>query len=58
MVWGAEGAVAHQRHIRGKLVGHGIDAGDVQGFIDGQARQDGGHGARQQGLCRRPAVRS
>jgi len=37
-------------HIGGKLIGYRIDAGHVQGFFDGHARQDAGDGARQQSL--------
>ncbi len=51
VVRGAEGAVADQRHIRRELVGHGVDARHIQGFVDGHARQDARQGARQQGLA-------
>jgi hypothetical protein len=48
---GAERPVLDQGRIRGKLVGHRVNAGDVQGLVDGHARQDARHGARQQGFA-------
>ena len=50
VVRGAEGAGGDQWRFGGKLVGDRVDADDVQGFVDRQARQDAGQGARQQGL--------
>jgi len=41
-----------QGDIRWQLIGNGVDAGDVQGFVDSHLRQYTGHGARQQGLSR------
>jgi hypothetical protein len=40
VVWGAEGPVLDQRRIRWKLIRHRVNAGDVQGLVDGHARQD------------------
>ena len=40
VVRGAERPVLDQRCIRWKLVRHRVDAGDVQGLVDGHARQD------------------
>ena len=51
VVGGAEGAVADQGDLSRELVGHGVDVGDIQHFIDSHARQDGGQEARQQGLA-------
>ena len=53
MVWcGArKGRCADERDVGGQLVGDRVDAGDVQRFVDGHARQDAGQGARQQGLA-------
>ena len=51
VVRGAEGPAADQRHVRRELVGDGIDAGHIQRLVDGHARQDARHGARQQGLA-------
>jgi hypothetical protein len=52
MVRRAEGPAANERDILGKLVGHRVDLGDVQGFVDRHARQEPRQGARQQGLPR------
>ena len=52
MVRRAEGPGADERDIRRQLVGDGVDAGHIQGFVDGHARQDGGQRAGQQGLAR------
>jgi hypothetical protein len=37
--------VAHQRLIGRKLVGHGVDAGHIEGFVNAELGQDAGHGA-------------
>jgi hypothetical protein len=51
VVRSAEWAVLNQGRIRRKLVRHRVNTGDVQGLVDGHARQDARHGARQQGLA-------
>jgi hypothetical protein len=50
VVRGAEGSLLDEGHIRGKLVCHRVDAGDIQSFLYAHARQDARHGARQQGF--------
>ena len=52
VVRGAERALLDQRYVRRELVGHRIDAGHIQRFVDAHARQDARHRARQQGLAR------
>ena len=51
VVRGAEWACADQGYIRRKRVGDRVDAGDIERFVDRQARQDGRHGASQEGLA-------
>ncbi len=52
MVRRAEWPGAHERDIRRQLVGDGIDAGHIQGFVDSHARQDRGQRAGKQRLPR------
>ena len=52
MVWGAEGAALDERRIGGELVSHRVNAGDIQGFVYGQRRQDTRQGVRQQRFTR------
>jgi hypothetical protein len=51
MVWGAERAVAHQRFARRKRIGYRIDAGDIQGFVNGQLGQNARHRAGDEGFA-------
>ncbi len=44
----AERAQAHERRLGRKLVSDRIDAGHIQGFVDGHFRQDARQGARHQ----------
>ncbi len=43
---------AHQRHLRRQLVGHRVDAGDVERLLHGHGRQDARQRPRQQRLSR------
>ena len=52
VVGGAKGAVAHQGFIGVKLVGHRLDAGHVQGFLDGHPGQNTRHQAGNEGFTR------
>ena len=48
----AEGTAADQRPCVAQFSSHGIDAGDIQRFRDGQPGQNGGQGAGEEGLAR------
>lgn len=52
MVRGAEGTGADQRGTSGKLIGDGVDLGNVEGFIDAHAGEDGGHSSGEEGFAR------